>query len=157
VTVFLSAKEAVRMGLAEAPRRSKFGAVKCACRCSHAAADHGKAGCSAGDGCMGFVAACDRSERLQFRPHDSLRECRRWRELRLMELAGEIAELEEQVEYVLFEAQPGMRAVRMLIDFRYELPDSSVVLEDAKGMATKDWTTKRKWLKDKHGLDVRTV
>ena len=81
---------------------------------------------------------------------DSLKEARRWGELRLMEKAGEIRNLRRQVKIPLIgQAAPLKtrtgRAMKMTVDFAYE--DSRLgwaeVLEDSKGTPTRDYEVRR--------------
>lgn len=77
---------------------------------------------------------------------DSKREATRYQELRLLELAGEIRNLQRQVVIPLI-GQHGPikttsgRAMRLTVDFRYEdkRANWATVYEDAKGMRTRDF------------------
>jgi hypothetical protein len=90
---------------------------------------------------------------------DSGKEANRWAELLLLQRAGEISNLERQVEYVL----PGN--IKAVIDFRYH-EDGQVVLEDAKGIdrktgkvitMTRTARNKYKQIRAIYGLEVRIV
>jgi len=80
----------------------------------------------------------------------SMKEARRWGELRLMEQAGEIRNLQRQVPVPL-EGRDGPlktrsgRVMRLTVDFVYE--DSrlgwATVYEDAKGKPTRDYEVRR--------------
>lgn len=95
---------------------------------------------------------------------DSKREAARWHELKLLERAGHIRDLERQVS---FELAPGVRfadkkraqpPLRLIVDFRYlDLRYCTVVLEDVKGVITTAFTIKRHLLKAYRGLEVRIV
>lgn len=106
---------------------------------------------------------------------DSKREYQRWCELKLLEKAGEIWGLERQVKYVLIPAQheftgeyykrgkhkgepkPGKlleREVSYIADFVYFI-DVEQVVEDCKGMRTKEYILKRKLMLWKHGIRVK--
>jgi len=83
--------------------------------------------------------------------HDSKAEQRRWYELQLMERAGEIRDLKRQVKHELIPAQRDSngklleRAVRYISDFEYiDNRTGKCVVEDVKGMRTKDYIIKRK-------------
>ena len=52
-------------------------------------------------------------------PFDSKREAARWRELRMLERAGEISDLRRQVRYELVPKLPGERPVDYIADFVY--------------------------------------
>ena len=81
---------------------------------------------------------------------DSLKEARRWGELRLLEKAGEIRNLQRQVVIALegrdkpLKTRTG-RQMRITVDFTYE--DKRLnwkkVYEDAKGMPTRDYEVRR--------------
>lgn len=81
---------------------------------------------------------------------DSLREARRWGELRLMERAGEIRGLRRQVKIEL-QGQKGPlltragRRMRLTVDFAYEDARRgwATVYEDSKGMPTRDYEVRR--------------
>lgn len=93
---------------------------------------------------------------------DSQREAARYGELRLMERAGQIRGLERQVPYELappvkYEgAARAKPALRIVVDFRYWEQDT-MVLEDLKGMVTREFEIKRHLLKAVHKLDVRVT
>lgn len=95
---------------------------------------------------------------------DSRMEARRWRELMLLQRAGEISDLERQVKYILLPAQKDEngsvieRAVTYIADFVYhDERTGEIVVEDAKGMRTKDYIIKRKLMLWVHGIRVREV
>lgn len=106
---------------------------------------------------------------------DSKREYRRWCELKLLEKAGEIWGLERQVKFVLIPAQheytgevykrgkhkgepkPGKcleHEVSYIADFVY-FTDAEQVVEDCKGMRTKDYVIKRKLMLFRHGIRIK--
>lgn len=94
---------------------------------------------------------------------DSAREAKRYMELRLMEAAGEIRNLELQPEFVL---QPKMRVdgevLRAIVyrgDFSYySCATGKRILEDSKGFRTAVYLMKRKMLLAKFpGIDFREV
>ena len=109
---------------------------------------------------------------------DSKKEYRRWLELRFLEKAGEISELQRQVAYELVPAQYetfkryGKRGQRLLdgkrlieksvvynADFAYKDNTGALVVEDTKSPATrtKDYIIKRKLMLHVHGIRVREV
>lgn len=81
---------------------------------------------------------------------DSLREARRWSELRLLEKAGEIRNLRRQVAVPL-QGRDGPlltrtgRQMRLTVDFVYEdrALDWAEVYEDSKGKPTRDYEVRR--------------
>ena len=96
---------------------------------------------------------------------DSLKEFRRWRELKLMEQAGEIGLLRRQVPYDLLPAQYDERTgkliergVKYVADFVYQTEGFTVV-EDVKSSATrtKEYILKRKMMLYFHGIRIQEV
>lgn len=81
---------------------------------------------------------------------DSLKEARRWGELRLMEKAGEIRNLSRQVAIPLIGRDGPLKtrtgkAMKLTVDFVYE--DRRLnwqrVYEDSKGAVTRDYEVRR--------------
>lgn len=108
---------------------------------------------------------------------DSRKEARRYRELKLLEKAGRISNLEMQVPFELIPAQyeecdevytkgahKGERkrgaciekAVTYKADFMY-IEDGKIVAEDTKGFKTKDYIIKRKLLLYVHGIRIKEI
>lgn len=118
---------------------------------------------------------------------DSHKEYKRWCELSLLEREGKITNLQRQVKYVLIPAQYepdtiGSRGGRKkgklierecsyIADFVYEMhklnrPDVPrevysarvyTVVEDVKGVKTKDYIIKRKLMLHIHGIRIKEV
>lgn len=94
---------------------------------------------------------------------DSEKEYRRWRELKMMERAGEIHSLQRQVPYVLIPSQKDEngkvieREVRYVADFVYREKPNRLVVEDTKGMKTKEYVIKRKLMLYRLGIRIREV
>lgn len=108
---------------------------------------------------------------------DSYKEARRWDELLLLQRAGKITDLQRQVRYELIPAQyvtyeryskKGQRlkdGVRLLerkvdyvADFVYTIAETGEnIVEDAKGMRTKDYILKRKLMLAVHGIRIKEV
>ena len=97
----------------------------------------------------------------------SKREANRAAELRLLEKAGVIANLEEQVSFDLL---PGMaaigcpRALRYEADFRYlrkfegmAIWDPTPVVEDAKGVRTPVYKIKKRLMRQLLGIEITEV
>lgn len=100
---------------------------------------------------------------------DSKKEARRYKELLLLEQAGEISDIQRQVKFVLIPAQrePDTvgskggkrkgkvieREVTYIADFVY-WKNGDVVVEDTKGFRTKDYIIKRKLLLWVHGIRI---
>ena len=88
---------------------------------------------------------------------DSKREAARWRELQLLERAGEISDLRRQVRYELVPKLPGERPVDYIADFVYRDKDGNEVVEDVKGVRTPVYVIKRKLMLWRHGIRIREV
>ena len=107
---------------------------------------------------------------------DSRKEAQRYSELLLLQRAKEISCLARQRKYVLIpaqyeyyerfgkrgqELQPGKRLIEKecayIADFVYVDKDGKLVVEDAKGMKTKDYIIKRKLMLFIHGIRVKEV
>jgi len=94
--------------------------------------------------------------------HASKKEARRSAELTLMQKAGEIHNLREQVPYILIPAQRDdsgkllERQIKYIADFVYERGGNEIV-EDTKGFRTADYILKRKMLLFFHGIRVVEV
>lgn len=92
---------------------------------------------------------------------DSIKECQRYCELKLMQRAGLISDLQTQVSFELIPSQriDGKvveRAVNYIADFVYQ-QDGQKVVEDTKGFKTKDYILKRKLMLWVHNLRIREV
>lgn len=107
---------------------------------------------------------------------DSKKEAQRWCELRLLERAGKIRDLQRQVKFELLPAQyrtvatkKGQkrqcveRAVSYIADFVYKeqlVQDGEfcvTVVEDTKGFRTADYILKRKMMLYFHDIRIREV
>lgn len=94
--------------------------------------------------------------------YDSRKEARRARELELLEKKGIISGLKEQERYQLIPSQRGEdgkvveRSVCYVADFVY-LHDGALVVEDTKGVRTKDYIIKRKLMLSVHGIRIKEV
>jgi Protein of unknown function (DUF1064) len=96
----------------------------------------------------------------------SKREAKRWSELRLLERAGQITELERQVKYEL-RAPRGMNTEvigHYIADFRYYRRVTTkntslevMVVEDAKGWRTDLYQWKIRHLRAQYGIVVEEV
>ena len=91
---------------------------------------------------------------------DSKKEARRWSELKLMESAGIITNLQRQVTFQLLPSQKGdgrtERPAKYVADFTYQ-ENGKTVVEDTKGMKTKDYIIKRKLVLWLYGICIREV
>lgn len=103
---------------------------------------------------------------------DSKKEHKRYNELLLLEQSGEIKNLRRQVKFVLIPTQRepeiigprgGVKKGKLLehecsyiADFVYG-ENGKMVVEDAKGMHTKDYIIKRKLMLYVHNIRIREV
>lgn len=92
---------------------------------------------------------------------DSRKEAKRYQELRLLERAGAISDLQRQVAFILIPSQKVdgkvvERPVKYLADFVYT-EDGEMVVEDTKGFKTADYIIKRKLMLYVHGVQIREV
>ena len=93
---------------------------------------------------------------------DSKREARRYLDLSAMEMAGQIRDLQLQVKFELIPSQriDGKvveRSCDYVADFTYYDKDGWYVVEDTKGMKTKDYIIKRKLMLYIHKIRIREV
>lgn len=93
---------------------------------------------------------------------DSRREANRYAELKLLERAGEISDLELQKKYLLIPSQKKPsggteRACTYTADFVYRNKSGREIVEDAKGMRTQQYTIRRKLMLWVHGIEVIEV
>ncbi len=88
---------------------------------------------------------------------DSKREAYRYFELKILQKAGEIEGLKLQVPFELVPKNDRHRAVTYKADFVYRDKDGRQVVEDAKGVRTKEYLLKRKLLYHVHGIDISEV
>jgi hypothetical protein len=95
---------------------------------------------------------------------DSRREATRYRELRLLERAGEIAGLELQPAYVLHAPVlnaagelVGLKAIgKYIADFKYrEVASGLDIVEDSKGVRTPVYRLKKKIIAIEYGIQIR--
>jgi hypothetical protein len=93
--------------------------------------------------------------------YDSRKEARRHSELLLLEKAGAIRNLRHQVKFGLLPSQciggkVVERPVSYIADFVYE-ENGQRIVEDTKGVKTKDYIIKRKMMLYFHGIRIREV
>lgn len=86
---------------------------------------------------------------------DSVKEYHRWCELRLLERAKRISDLQRQVKYELIPKQDGERACTYVADFVYIDSDGRTVVEDTKGMRTDAYRIKKKLMLWVHGIKIK--
>lgn len=94
---------------------------------------------------------------------DSRKELQRYLELRLLERSGQITDLKRQVKFELIPAQKGPkgkcleRAVTYIADFVYQDENGRTVVEDTKGIKTKEYVIKRKLLLWRYGIRIEEI
>ncbi len=108
---------------------------------------------------------------------DSKKEASRWEQLLLLQKAGKINNLRRQVKYELLPAQYRTverysktgkrlsdskklieRKVEYIADFVYtDDATGETIVEDTKGVRTKDYTIKRKLMLLIHGIQIKEV
>lgn len=105
---------------------------------------------------------------------DSIKEYNRWRELKLLERAGEITELQRQVKFKLIPTQREPccevnkngcfkkgkvleRECSYIADFTYKNRLGFQVVEDTKGFKTKDYIIKRKLMLWVHHIQIQEI
>lgn len=109
----------------------------------------------------------------KYKGYDSIREYRRAQELKLLEKKGIISDLQKQCKYELIPAQYEyyeVKGVRKMLQKRKLLEkslsyyadfvyyrDGELVVEDAKGMKTKEYIIKRKLMLSVHGIRIKEV
>lgn len=85
---------------------------------------------------------------------DSKREAARWQELQLLARAGAITELQRQVRYPL--TVNGVTIGTYTADFVYQ-EDGQTVVEDTKGVITREFRRTAKLMRAIHGIAIRVT
>ena len=87
---------------------------------------------------------------------DSRWEAERWGQLKAMERAGVVTQLERQIKYEL--SINDVKICNYIADFRYLLEEedglSRLVVEDAKGIQTPEFRLKKKMMKAIYNIDI---
>lgn len=83
---------------------------------------------------------------------DSKREAQRWHELQLEERAGHISNLRRQAKFPLVWNR--VLICSYVADFVY-LRDGAEVVEDSKGMRTREYTLKKKMMLAAYGIEIK--
>ncbi len=104
--------------------------------------------------------------------HASQKEANRWCELKLLERAGKIFGLQRQVKFTLIPAQyeevieEGKKPKKKLLEREcayiadfvyYDAESGNLIVEDTKGVKTKDYVIKRKLMLCVHHVKIREV
>lgn len=91
----------------------------------------------------------------------SKREAARYVELKRLASAGHISDLSLQPSFELIPAMvldgKKQRAIRYIADFKYIDHLGACVIEDVKGMRTREYQLKRRLMKYMHGIEVKEV
>lgn len=94
------------------------------------------------------------------RTYDSIKEFHRHLELLMLQKAGEISELREQVPFELIPKQYDdngkvcEHACKYIADFVY-IQNGETVVEDTKGLKTEVYKIKRKLMLFRHGIRIK--
>ena len=97
---------------------------------------------------------------------DSVKEFSRWQELKLLQRAGEIHDLQRQVPFVLIPTQKDEhgkvveRELKYIADFVYLANDGTGwrrVVEDVKGLKTEVYRIKKKLMLYRNGIRIQEV
>lgn len=89
----------------------------------------------------------------------SMKEAKRYQDLKLLQMAGEISQLDAQKCNLRFDLRVnGLLVCRYEADFRYfDVKQGEWVTEDSKGFKTAAYRIKRKLMKAVHGIEIREV
>lgn len=88
---------------------------------------------------------------------DSKKEYYRYCDLKLLERAGQISDIQRQVKFELIPKQPGERAVNYYADFVYRDKAGNQIVEDTKGVRTKEYIIKRKLMLWRYGIKILEI
>lgn len=138
--------------------------------------------CNLGSKCQYFKPTSEKpkankyqAQKCEFKGEkfDSKHELSRYLELRLLERSGEITGLKRQVKFELIPTQRepdayGKRGgvvkgkviehgVNYIADFVYKDKQGKIVVEDTKGMRTKEYVIKRKLMLYLHGIKIKEI
>lgn len=93
--------------------------------------------------------------------HDSKKEAARWTQLKLLQKAGIINDLQRQVKFELIPKQDGEKPVSYIADFvYYDKELGAKVVEDVKSPATRkrpEYIIKRKLMLFIHHIKIKQV
>jgi hypothetical protein len=90
---------------------------------------------------------------------DSRKEAIRYTELKVLEAAGTISNLQRQTKFLLLPKQGNERPVHYLADFTYQI-DNKLICEDVKSPYTRKlplYILKRKLMKYFHQIEIQEV
>lgn len=86
---------------------------------------------------------------------DSAKEARRYGELKLLQRAGEISNLNLQSEYEL--TVNWQKICKYRADFEYTTKDGRKVVEDVKGVRTPVYQLKKKLMKAVYNIEIKEI
>lgn len=98
--------------------------------------------------------------------YDSKKEKERADILKVLQNAGHISNLKEQVKFELIPSQYAMlngkrrcveKSCLYIADFTYVDKSGNYVVEDTKGFRTKDYVIKRKLMLQVHGIKIKEI
>lgn len=98
--------------------------------------------------------------------HASQKEANRWCELKLLERAGKIHNLDRQVKFTLIPAQYECEGIKRklierecayIADFVYADENGHRIVEDTKGFKTKEYVIKRKLMLYVYHVKIKEV
>lgn len=85
-------------------------------------------------------------------------ELRRWEELKILQMAGQISNLRRQVPYRLVWPENGFLIETYIADHVYtDASTGREVIEDVKGFQTENYKRKRRWMKGVFGIEIFEV
>lgn len=87
---------------------------------------------------------------------DSVFEYNRWCELKLLEKAGKISNLQRQVKYELIPKSKWGRSINYIADFVYE-ENGVLTVEDTKGVLTDVFKLKARLFEERYGFSIKLV
>lgn len=87
---------------------------------------------------------------------DSQKEALRYRDLKLMERAGLIVDLQLQVPFVLYHKNQYGRDVKYVADFVYQ-EKGQMIVEDVKGYKTDVYKLKKRMMAEELGIVIREI
>jgi len=82
---------------------------------------------------------------------DSRKEARRYKEIKLLERAGVVKDLQLQVPFQI--EVNGMSICKYVADFAYN-EEGAQVVEDTKGFLTPEYKLKKKLMRACHGIEI---
>lgn len=86
---------------------------------------------------------------------DSLKEARRYKELKVLERAGVITNLHLQVPYILIPKSKYGRAIKYITDFVYSDVNGNQIVEDVKGIKTPVYRLKKRMMAELYDIEIR--